>query len=92
MADGQNPYPKASSIPSLFPSSLHGDPLTHMVWSNQTGNLRLVWIEKNKFSSRVFVQNPKTRVTPAKIPNKNPNSIILKAFRLLVGSTPEKVD
>jgi hypothetical protein len=31
--------------------------------------------EKNKFSSRVFVQNPKTRITPA----KNPNSIILKA-------------
>jgi hypothetical protein len=35
--------------------------------------------EKNKFSSRVFVQNPKTRITPAKNPNKNPNSIILKA-------------
>jgi hypothetical protein len=28
--------------------------------------------EKNKFSSRVFVQNPKTRITPAKNPNKNP--------------------
>jgi hypothetical protein len=43
--------------------------------------------EKNKFSSRVFVQNPKTRITPAKHPNKNPNSIILKAVFQINGGT-----
>jgi hypothetical protein len=34
--------------------------------------------EKKTYSSRVFFQNPKNRITPAKNPNKNPNSIILK--------------
>jgi hypothetical protein len=34
--------------------------------------------EKKTYSSRVFFQNPKTRITPEKNPNKNPNSIILK--------------
>jgi hypothetical protein len=39
--------------------------------------------EKNKISSRVFVQNPKTRITPT----KNPNSIILKAvFQINAGT------
>jgi len=43
--------------------------------------------EKKTYSSRVFVQNPKTRITPAKNPNKNLNSIILKAVFQINGGT-----